>query len=345
MKLKSLMLLGLALGCGLVAMLGVQQILAGNNAPAEVDTVQVLVAKTDISPGVKLDETMVGFQSWSKETVPQNAVVDAKQFEERALKAYVYQGEVILQAKLGDKGVFGASAAIPEGMRLFSFPVNMTSISSGMVQPGDRVDILVTYNQTKPGQGQIQKTKTVLEFIEVFALDRKRTTDGDDGTKGTKAENMSVLVTPKQAELLFLASKMGQLQTALRNPNDRESLTAGGLDDDAFDGAPTSKGAENDGDPISMARAKEEAREAENPGSFKDYLKNKEAPKTEPAPAADPNAAADKSKNTWTIEIYEGNTKREAKIELPTLPGEATATPATPPETQTSDSKPTANAA
>lgn len=345
MKLKSLVLLGLALGCGLVAMLGVQQILAGNQGGPEVETVQVLVAKQDISPGVKLDETFVGFQNWPKDTVPQGAVTELKQYEERALKVYVYQGEVILQAKLGDKGVFGASASIPEGMRLFSVPVNMTSISSGMVQPGDRVDILVTYTQTKAGVGQVSKTKTVLEFLEVFALDKKRTSDGDDGTKGAKAENMSLLVTPKQAELLFLASKLGTLQTALRNPNDRESIAAAGLDDDSFEGEQTSKGQENESDALTSQRSKEDAREQEKPGSFKDYLKTKDA-NTDPAQPKDSNTpTAELPKNIWVIEIYEGQTKRVEQIELPGAPGDGSIVPAVPQPAQVPNSKPTATAA
>src|ERR1700733_1505866 len=43
MKMKSLVLLAMAIGCGLVAMLGVRQVLSGDKGPA-VDTVKVLLA-------------------------------------------------------------------------------------------------------------------------------------------------------------------------------------------------------------------------------------------------------------------------------------------------------------
>ena len=56
------------MGCGLVAMLGVQQILSGG--PAEPDTVKILVARQEIGPGFELDETLVEFQDWPKATVP-----------------------------------------------------------------------------------------------------------------------------------------------------------------------------------------------------------------------------------------------------------------------------------
>ena len=55
MKPKTLMLLCVAVGCGLVAMIGVQQAL---NKPktAEVQTIQVAVALADINPGEPLNE-------------------------------------------------------------------------------------------------------------------------------------------------------------------------------------------------------------------------------------------------------------------------------------------------
>ena len=53
MKTKSMVLLAMALGCGLVAMLGVQQILSGEQKVK--DTVPVLVAKQEIGAGTKLE--------------------------------------------------------------------------------------------------------------------------------------------------------------------------------------------------------------------------------------------------------------------------------------------------
>ena len=53
MKMKSLVLLAMAIGCGLVAMLGVRQVLSGDKGPA-VETAKVLVAVTNIMPGQPL---------------------------------------------------------------------------------------------------------------------------------------------------------------------------------------------------------------------------------------------------------------------------------------------------
>ncbi len=58
MKTKSLVLLAMALICGFVAMLGVQQIMSGEKAPKK-DLVSVLVAKQEIEPGVRLEPSQV----------------------------------------------------------------------------------------------------------------------------------------------------------------------------------------------------------------------------------------------------------------------------------------------
>lgn len=73
MRPKTLALLAVAAMCGLVAMLGVQQVLSKQgNGTAE--TGQMLVAKADILPGQPLDENNVEFKEWPASTIPEGAV-------------------------------------------------------------------------------------------------------------------------------------------------------------------------------------------------------------------------------------------------------------------------------
>ncbi len=289
MKLKSLVLLVMALGCGLIAMLGVQQILAGNKA-AEAETVKVLVAIQEIPPGAPLDEQYVKFEDYPKQAVPPGAITDPKIYEERSLKSRAYPGEVILEAKLGDKGAFSASSAIPKGMRLVTVPVNMTTANSGLIRPGDRVDILVTYKISKTGGAQVSRTKTVLEFIEVFAVDRQRNVEGSEEVKGVKAENLSVLATPEQANLLMTAVSRGTLQMALRHLDDKDQVNASAVDDALFEEAPVGMGVDRTPEP----------------------------PPVQPPPKIEPvvDAVPEPAKEVWIMEIFEGESRRVEEIEL-----------------------------
>lgn len=326
------------MGCGLVAMLGVQQILSGGNGTPAPDTVKVLVAKQEINPGFELDEQLVEFQTWPKENVPPGAVMEAAQFEKRALKVRAFPGEIILQAKLGEKGVFGASAAIKQGMRVQAVRVDNTSAISGLIRPGDRVDILVTYKFTKPGGLTVTKTKTVLQFIEVFAVDRNRDSEGSDQGKGAgKAENISVIVTPQQSQVLMNYISKGTLQMALRNPEDRNEVSAGTVDDSSTEDPDVAKLAANAAEKEAPApETKNEEKTEPKPETFKTFL-NAEA--TPQAPAAEP------TKKYWDIKIYEGETLRVEKVELPDEQPAAEARSPLPAQEKPVNDKPVATAA
>ena len=116
MKMKSLVLLAMAIGCGLVAMLGVQQVLSGDKKPP-VETGKVLVAITSIMPGQPLDDSNVAFKAWDKNDVPQALVTKPEEYQECSLRVSTFPNEPIMIAKLNDKGVFGGSSEIPKGMR------------------------------------------------------------------------------------------------------------------------------------------------------------------------------------------------------------------------------------
>jgi pilus assembly protein CpaB len=308
MRTKSLVLLAMAVGCGLVAMLGVQQILSGEKSKPK-DTVPVLVAKQEISPGLRLDPAQVAFEEWPRESVPQGAVTDAAQYEDRALKVRSYPGYVILLAKLGERGEYGASTSIRKGLRVVTVPVNMTTVHSGMIRPGDRVDVLVTYTIRRPGTPETSRTKTVLEYIEVFAIDRIREGEGGESSKGAKAENLSVLVTPEQAHVLMLAANKGKLQMALRNSSDKDQAEVAAVDDKIFDDLKATKG-EEDSDPAGIAP---EAKKGNT--DFKKFMQS--------APAAQIEIADD----VWAIEIFEGETRRVEQIKLPRKGGAVTELP------------------
>ncbi|MBI3860504.1 MAG: Flp pilus assembly protein CpaB [Planctomycetia bacterium] len=293
MKTKSIVLLAMALGCGLVAMLGVQQILSGEQKVKE--TVPVLVVKQEISGGVKLDAANVAFEQWPRENVPLGAVTEASQYEERALKSKAYPGDVVMQSKLGEKGQFGISTMIPPGMRLASIPVNMTMVHSGMIRAHDRIDVLCTYTQKQKGGSEVSRTKTVLEYIEVFAIDRNREGEGagaNDAAKGAKAENLSVLVTPEQAHVLNLANAKGKIQISLRNTEDKAEAHVSAVDDKIFDDLLATK------------------------GSDKEEFEPKPVVEAKPV-VQEPVKPADPTNESWTITIFEGDKKRDETIKLP----------------------------
>ena len=314
MKMKSMVLFAVAIGLGLFAMLGVQKVMSQNQT--EEEYAQVLVAVTDIAPGVPLDESNVTFRRWPLEAVPEGAVTNEEQYVERALKGFTVTGEVIMVAKLGEKGVFGASSEIPEGMRAVTVSVDPTKTHSGQIQPGDRVDVLVTY-KTRVQTGMISRTKAVLEYIKVFSVDSRRASVGGE-TDEVSAKNISLLVDPDQANLLMLAENKGTLHLALRHKSDDEPAKAAAVDDTFFDELDTQLG----------VRETQEAedRKVEMPDSIAQALANEftgqgTSPagpsESSPADASAGNPPGSAAPSTWKIQIYAGEQLRIEEVELP----------------------------
>ena len=313
MKAKSLILLAMALGCGLVAMIGVQQVLSSNQQQGETDGVGVLVAKVEIQPGMELTDDVVAFETRSKAAIPEGAITAAEQYAKRATVTRLFPGEIVIQAKLGEPGVIGLAAQIPRGMQVVAVPVNMTSAISGLIQPGNKVDILCTYQLQKGGVVQ-RKTKRVLQNVEVFTVDRLRHAESGDAAKGAKPENVSFLVTPQQSNTLANASQRGQIHLALRSTTDNSDVKTDDVDDSTFEGLEADKVVQAEKN-VEPEPAVEEPQDQQQ---LKQFLQAT-PPATSTAVEVPKEPAAQIAKHEmWSIHIYEGDTRRTETLELVT---------------------------
>jgi len=104
---------------------------------------------------------------------------------------------------------------LAKGHRALSVPVNAASGISGLIFPGDRVDLILSHViKAEDGGGKERKaSETVLSDIRVLALDQR--TDDVDGER-VIAKTATLEVDPKEAEKLSLAQKLGDLSLSLR---------------------------------------------------------------------------------------------------------------------------------
>jgi pilus assembly protein CpaB len=95
--------------------------------------------------------------------------------------------------------------------------VTPTSGISGFIFPGDRVDILVTQIVPPPpgstDQSAHKEAETILRNIRVLAIDQRLA--GKSG-EAALAHTATLEVTPKQSEIIAVASDMGRLSLSLR---------------------------------------------------------------------------------------------------------------------------------
>ena len=164
-------------------------------APA---TAQVIVAARNLELGVVLQDADLKAGEWAG-TLPSGASSNKADFIGRGVISMTYANEPILNTRLAPKGAGGGLAAmIPPGMRAVAVRVNEVVGVAGFVNPGSRVDILVS-GSPPSGAGNLgSRTKTLLQNIEVMSAghDFKKDSEG----KPVQVQVVNLLVTPEQAE-------------------------------------------------------------------------------------------------------------------------------------------------
>ena len=223
MKAKSILLIVFALGCGSVAAVGATQMLDGNKKSSkktEVETVPVIVAAANIRAGLPFDENNVKIQNWPADRVPEGAMKTVKELDGQFSNQHLYKGEIILAAKVRSTQD-GTALKIPKGMRVISIKVSTDESISGLLKPGDLVDVIV---YLRKGADILEDTtRTILSKVTIFAVNSTTDRTVNEDGKPISAKTVSLLVSPKQSLVLMLADQRGSLHLSLRRPDDEES--------------------------------------------------------------------------------------------------------------------------
>jgi pilus assembly protein CpaB len=181
---------------------------------------RVVAAATDIKLG-----TILAANDLSTANIvgplPQGAILSPSQAIGRGALTNLYQGEPILTSRLAPRGAGGGlPASIPEGMRACAVKVDQVIGVAGFVTPGMRVDVIIAGNP--PGASQSSAgiiSRTVLQDIKVLSAGTDIQTDAQG--KPHQVPVVNLLVTPKQAQILSLASSQQvRILLVLRNPLD-----------------------------------------------------------------------------------------------------------------------------
>ena len=298
-----------------------QQATKGNTGATVEENISVLVVTAEISPGELLSEDNIEFRDYPVSVVPENAVTVPEEFEERASRVRAFPGDFVTFDKLSGKGDHAAAQDIPSGMVAITILVDSAMTSSGLLLPGDRVDVLVTFTMGG-GYAGGKVIKTVLEFVEAFSVDQRReiqTTKGE-----ALAKTLTLLVNRDQALLVKLAEDVGKLHLTMRSKTDSEPRVD---DKDRF--KPTDM-SDFLGDPEEEEEGEEDdAVEPQvNDDDLEQFLDANSQPDSLPesiqvaqvasAPvvvSAEPEVPVFDS--SWTIEIFAGTVKRVEEVQIP----------------------------
>src|SRR6516164_2271251 len=176
--------LAIALGAGGVAaylVSGSDEKPAPAQPVAQLPTVDVLVAKSEIALGQTLKADDMQWQTWPAATasslfIRKNERPDATtQFTGSIARSPFIAGEPIREQKLVKADGSGFMAAIlPTGMRAVSTEIAPETGAGGFL-PNDRVDVILTRrvkNPERPSLPDIVVSEIVLSNIRVLAIDQ-----------------------------------------------------------------------------------------------------------------------------------------------------------------------------
>lgn len=199
----------------------------------QIEYLDVLVAAQDMSFGSKVREESLMWKPWPAETVSpgfitSNTTPDAIQnMIGHITRTTVYMGEPIIMRKFiapGDKGVM--AALLKPGMRAVTTRISVDTAAGGFIQPGDRVDIILTEDIPQnrlPGQTTTTQRRsvssTIFENVKVLAIDQRYATADELGA-AVIGSTATFEMTQEDSEMLQETESRGALTLTLRGITD-----------------------------------------------------------------------------------------------------------------------------
>ncbi len=223
MGVRTILVIGLAVICGLSAVVAVNR-LRGASPNVASDTVPVVVAAMNIPRGTTVSEDLIQLRQWPKDLVPPGAITSTEDAVDRAAFNALIKDEPLLDGKLAakDAGV-GMAALVPTGMRAYTIHTpTVASGVAGFILPGNKVDVLLTVTGAIGGFDGTGggSTTTLLQHVEILAVDQRLDAPAENKVDAEQLRSVTLLVTPDQAAKLSLAQTKGKLHLSLRNDED-----------------------------------------------------------------------------------------------------------------------------
>jgi pilus assembly protein CpaB len=198
----------------------------------QLQTVDVLVAKSDIGLGQSVTPDNLQWQTWPAATASNSFIrrserpEGAKEVAGSIARAPFITGEPIREQKLVKANGSGFMAAIlPSGMRAISTEISPETGAGGFILPNDRVDVILSKREKNPdrsGSSDIVISEIILANVRVLAIDQAP--KEKDGQNTVVGKTVTLELKPEQSETLARARQTGTLALALRSIADLNAV-------------------------------------------------------------------------------------------------------------------------
>src|SRR6516162_4029579 len=242
MRAKTILALLFLISLGVAAMVVLRSLPQKSEAAAEVaGREEILVATMPLAAGTLLRAPDVTWQAIGRPAErgeiirPLAAVREAQPKAEEETRSEVY-GAALREAvspgdpirrggivKPGDRDFL--QIVLSPGARAIAIPVATGGASTGLLNPGDRVSVILTqrFHESAAPLPRRSVSETVVENLRVLVIDA---TDAKMAAGNTFGRTVTLEVMPDQAEKINVATELGKLSLTLRGVGGTEGVAA-----------------------------------------------------------------------------------------------------------------------
>jgi len=239
-RYRAVVLLAGALAIGAIAAIGTRNYIAEQVAiererlQPQHEEVDVIVAKRALQRGEFVSPDTMAIRRMPREFAS-SSLVRPDRFDAYVgarLSMPLSAGEPLIAQGVdgGDASAF--STKVRTGIRALTIAVDEINSMSGMLQPGDRIDLQLTARPlTQGGAGMpAEITKLLMQDLLVLATGRQVRQQAEEGGRARVFTAITVEASPEQSQRLIVAQRSGRLTATLRNRDDRAVIDPKALD-------------------------------------------------------------------------------------------------------------------
>jgi len=204
--------------------------------PPAPQMVFVPVAAREMTVGQSVSISDIVVQKYTQEEFEKSIyadrlfMTDTTQISGRQLQKAVNKGDEFAPDTFFAAGMGpSVTSLLKPGFRAVTIPIRNVGAVEGFASPSAMVDVLF---RSTPNGERPEVTLTLLEKVEVLAVDRNVLPGQLPGAGSGRPATVTLAVTPEQAKALKAVEDRGELSLTLRHPEDSESVVSAGLKSD-----------------------------------------------------------------------------------------------------------------
>jgi len=193
---------------------------------AKVRTVSRIVADFDLPEGLRLERLHLAVMQVPVRWAPSGSIApeEVQSIEGKVVTTAVRKGDILLRANLATQRHQAFSQKVRSGRRAITIPVDAINSVSGMLVPGDLIDLYVSFEYRRK-----RITAPLLQGVLVLATgsDSQQAGQGDEPAQGAAFSTVTLDTAPEEAARLVAARQAGTITALLRHPDDAKATNKG----------------------------------------------------------------------------------------------------------------------